>query len=351
MGNQRSALTCPVVRRLMRRGRRARGISCVAPVDAAGAALLSATIRSRASRNRRTRRTRSRYEIGLIYEMVYNLFVTAGVQAIRPRAQNINTIDEVPDSSWFTNRIGIEPITADESRAAPIAGAPPDPSRWVLIREKTAGIHPGFTARDAKGETWFLEFDSPGPRKAATGVRGGRHEDLLGTWLQPGRNATSPRSIRSAWRSIPRRRSGGPPARGRRSRTTTSTRFSNASRATRTAPIAHRRPPDSGRSLGSFMYRRHAARRSQRRRAARTPPRAARAPCLRCMDEPHRSQGGEHARRARTDERPLDVKHYLQDVGSTFGMCERSARMGPELGILLRGRGHERAACFRSALR
>src|SRR4029450_3875729 len=51
--------------------------------------------------------------------------------------------------------------------------APPDPSKWTLIREKTAGAHPGFTAMDAKGETWFLEFDpphSPGGATAAVAI-------------------------------------------------------------------------------------------------------------------------------------------------------------------------------------
>ena len=45
------------------------------------------------------------------------------------------------------------------SRAGPNVGAPPDPSKWVLIREKISGVHPGFTAMDARGETWFLQFD------------------------------------------------------------------------------------------------------------------------------------------------------------------------------------------------
>jgi hypothetical protein len=49
-------------------------------------------------------------------------------------------------------------------------GAPPDPSKWILTREKTAGVHPGFTARDAKGETWFLQFDPPYYAEGATGA-------------------------------------------------------------------------------------------------------------------------------------------------------------------------------------
>jgi hypothetical protein len=108
------------------------------------------------------------YEIQQMYEMVYNLFVNPSYKPSGLRAKNINTIDEVPDSSWFTNRIGTTAITADAITRGPIVGAPPDPSRWVLIREKTSGVHPGFTAKDAKGETWFLQFDPPTNPEGAT---------------------------------------------------------------------------------------------------------------------------------------------------------------------------------------
>ena len=40
----------------------------------------------------------------------------------------------------------------------------------MLTREKTSGAHPGFTAKDAKGETWFLEFDPPYFAEGATGA-------------------------------------------------------------------------------------------------------------------------------------------------------------------------------------
>src|ERR1044072_5567270 len=46
-----------------------------------------------------------------LYELVYNLFVNPSYKPSGLRAQNINTIDEVPDSSWFTNRIGHSPIS------------------------------------------------------------------------------------------------------------------------------------------------------------------------------------------------------------------------------------------------
>ena len=108
------------------------------------------------------------HDIKSIYEMTYNLFVTADHMPSGLRAQNINTIDEVPDSNWFTNRIGTIAITPEQMTRGASAGAPPDPSKWILTREKTAGVHPGFTARDAKGDTWFLQFDPPYYDEGAT---------------------------------------------------------------------------------------------------------------------------------------------------------------------------------------
>jgi len=108
------------------------------------------------------------YDQSQIYELMFNLFVTSGYEPSGLRAKNINTVDEVPDSSWFTNRIGSRPITTDEITKGPNIGAPPDPSKWVLVREKSSGAHPGFTAVDAKGETWFLQFDPPKFREGAT---------------------------------------------------------------------------------------------------------------------------------------------------------------------------------------
>src|SRR5882762_4094975 len=43
-------------------------------------------------------------EVDLIVDLTSNMLrATAGVNV---RAKNVNTVDEVPDSSWFTNRIG-----------------------------------------------------------------------------------------------------------------------------------------------------------------------------------------------------------------------------------------------------
>jgi hypothetical protein len=100
-------------------------------------------------------------EIDLFYEIAYNLFVVQGRLPSNTRALNINTIDEVPDSSWFTNRLGTAKISTEQIARGPNSGRPPAPEQWTIIREKSAGVNPGFTARDANGETWFLQFDEP----------------------------------------------------------------------------------------------------------------------------------------------------------------------------------------------
>jgi len=108
------------------------------------------------------------YAIQSLYEMTYNLFVTAGYKPSGLRAKNINTIDEVPDSSWFTNRIGAIDLSVDEIARGPNLGAAPDPSRWIITRYKNEGAHPGVTAKDARGDTWFLEFDPAATPEGAT---------------------------------------------------------------------------------------------------------------------------------------------------------------------------------------
>ena len=50
------------------------------------------------------------WDIDLFYDLSCNLFVTPRRVPANIRAQNLNTIDEVPDSGWFTNCIGTHDI-------------------------------------------------------------------------------------------------------------------------------------------------------------------------------------------------------------------------------------------------
>jgi len=108
------------------------------------------------------------WDIGLTADLTLNLFGKPGDITPNVKAQNINTIDEVPDSSWFTNRIYTRPITPDEVARGANTIDGPAPGKWTVIRAKTAGTAPGFTIRDEKNEIWFISMDAKGYPIAAT---------------------------------------------------------------------------------------------------------------------------------------------------------------------------------------
>ena len=110
-----------------------------------------------------------RQKIDLFYDLMLNQFATPGLPP-GPRAQNVNTIDEVPDSSWFTNRILSRPVRIAEAARGPVTGNGPAPGSWVVVAAKTEGDAPGFTVRDSAGVTWFLAFDRPSNPEGATGA-------------------------------------------------------------------------------------------------------------------------------------------------------------------------------------
>jgi hypothetical protein len=98
-------------------------------------------------------------ELSGIYDVIENSFGYKPGDDI-PRALNVNTLGEVPDSSWFTNRIGVREMSVAELVRGPARTEGPDLSApLTVIAAKTAGISPGFTARDSRGDVYFLKFD------------------------------------------------------------------------------------------------------------------------------------------------------------------------------------------------
>ncbi len=78
------------------------------------------------------------------------------------RAPNVNSLDEVINSTWFTNRIGLFPMDDADVAKGPGQAEGPDRSKpWVIIGAKTAGVTPGFRIRDGRDDVWLLKFDPP----------------------------------------------------------------------------------------------------------------------------------------------------------------------------------------------
>ena len=101
------------------------------------------------------------------YDFVENSFLDAGDQS-DIRAVNVNTIDEVPDSSWFTNRLGQKPMSLEELVKGPDTGGPR--GKWTVVGGKSEGIQPGLTMRDETGQLYFVKFDPPSNPEMASGA-------------------------------------------------------------------------------------------------------------------------------------------------------------------------------------
>ncbi len=96
------------------------------------------------------------------------------------RALNVNTLDEVPDSSWFTNRIAHRLLSDEELRRGPDEFDALPYTRWRIVAGKSSGLQPGFRAvavDDPSGQLYQIEFDPPGYPDLATGA------EMVGTGI------------------------------------------------------------------------------------------------------------------------------------------------------------------------
>jgi hypothetical protein len=99
------------------------------------------------------------------------------------RALNVNTLDEVPDSSWFTNRIGQRPMSVSEIVRGPDITERLEIGEWLVTAGKgPAGFQPGFRAVDANDRRpieqrtlYQLELDTERFPDLATGA------EMIGT--------------------------------------------------------------------------------------------------------------------------------------------------------------------------
>lgn len=79
------------------------------------------------------------------------------------RALGVNALDEVPDSTWFTNRIGVRTLTPEEVRRGPLTiDSPGDHLPWTVLGAKSEGDSLGLFIEDARGERFLIKFDATG---------------------------------------------------------------------------------------------------------------------------------------------------------------------------------------------
>jgi hypothetical protein len=265
-------------------------------------------------------------DVDLFVDLAINLFAKPGDNRDGVAAGNVNTIDELPDSSWFTNRILARPVTIAEALRGSGTGRGVAPGVLTIISPKDIGAAPGFTMKDSAGDTWFVSFDARGYPEAATGavIVANKIFWTLGYW-QTDTVLTSirPDQIAIAGTAMVKPMSGKKRPMRRSDLDEVLARAQRSPDGSYRAAAARRLP---GKALGGFRY--HGTR----------------------PDDPNDLVPHEHHRELRalqvfgawtnlvdlkagntldmliTDGGTSLVRHYLQDVGSTFGTGANAPR-------------------------
>lgn len=90
-------------------------------------------------------------------------------------AKNVNAFDEVADSSWFTNRIGVRPMSIAELKQGSCPDLMLDPEEnedgsWVVDQGKPNGANPGFRVNIKGVGKFMLKADQAVEGEKATGA-------------------------------------------------------------------------------------------------------------------------------------------------------------------------------------
>ena len=121
-------------------------------------------------------------ELSEAWDFLINTFTSPGEKRDM-RAVNVNTLDEVPDSSWFMNRIGVRDLPLDEIVRGPNKFANLDDVKdWTLVRGKNpGGFQPGFRAVARWGSRAGVSARGRPAEASADGQRCRIHRDADST--------------------------------------------------------------------------------------------------------------------------------------------------------------------------
>ena len=98
-------------------------------------------------------------------ESVFRPFAELWRFELDREAIDVNALDEVPASSWFTHRLGRGPLSPEVvargacSDADPGVGDDDIRGPFTITRAKPNGASPGFFVRDARGITYLMKPD------------------------------------------------------------------------------------------------------------------------------------------------------------------------------------------------
>ena len=103
-------------------------------------------------------------DINALYDFAHNSLHYKSPAATDSLA--VNTLGEVPDSSWFTNR-DISSLSLDALKKGGRTHGGPQPP-YTVVAAKTEGVSTGFRIRDARGLLYFVKADPSSNPEMAT---------------------------------------------------------------------------------------------------------------------------------------------------------------------------------------
>jgi hypothetical protein len=109
-------------------------------------------------------------DINALYDFADNSFHYKN--RVTTESLAVNTLGEVPDSSWFTNRDTSAFTLEQVKEGGRVHGGPQPP--YTVVAAKTEGVSTGFRLRDARGRLFFVKADPPSNPEMATAA------DVLG---------------------------------------------------------------------------------------------------------------------------------------------------------------------------
>jgi hypothetical protein len=106
-----------------------------------------------------------------VFDIPDKLLMLAGALGAHPRreAVNVNAFDEVPNSSWFTNRNHLRAVPVAELRQGPDSVFLPA-KPWTIKHAKQGGWSAGFQIKDAEGKKWLVKLDPRGYPQLSSGA-------------------------------------------------------------------------------------------------------------------------------------------------------------------------------------
>jgi len=101
------------------------------------------------------------YPLGTLLDLEWTALRVAGRLGVGQgkQADNLNALDEAPNSSWFTNRHFHHRMSPEAVAEGPGSSQPDTSGIWRVKSGKTVGLTPGFTIVDPLGKRYIIKFE------------------------------------------------------------------------------------------------------------------------------------------------------------------------------------------------